>query len=44
MQENKEQEEKASIRKHDDCSLIVRNDVLYSDAENFEGVKTKILL
>ena len=38
-QESKELVEKVSIRKHNDCSLIVPTDVLYSDVENFEGGK-----
>ena len=33
--------EKVSIRKHNDCSLIVHIDVLYSDVENFERGKLK---
>ena len=39
MQESKELAEKVSIRKHNDSSLIVPTDVLYSDVENFEGGK-----
>ena len=41
IQKSKELDEKVSIRKHNDCSLIVSNDVLYSDVENFEGGKLK---
>ena len=41
IQESKELDEKVSIRKHNDCSLIVPTDVLYSDFENFEGEKLK---
>ena len=37
IQESKELAEKVSIRKHNDCSLIVAINVLYSDVENFEG-------
>ena len=33
------EEEKVSIRKHNDCCLIVSTEVLYSDVENFEGGK-----
>ena len=33
--------EKVSIRKHNDCSLIVLSHVLYLDVENFEGGKLK---
>ena len=40
-QERKELAEKVSIRKHNECSLIVRNDVLYSDVEKFEEGKLK---
>ena len=36
IQENKEQDEKVHIRKHNDCSLIVPTHVLYSNVENFE--------
>ena len=32
---------KVSIEKHNDCSLIVPADVLYSDVETFEGGKLK---
>ena len=32
---------KVSIEKHNDCSLIVPTDVLYSDVETFEGRKLK---
>ena len=41
IQESKELPEKVSIRKHNDCSLILSADVLYSDVENFEGGKLK---
>ena len=40
-QESKKLAEKVSIGKHNDCSLIVPIDVLYSDVENFEGGKLK---
>ena len=35
IQENKEPDEKVSIRKHNDCCLIVP-DFLYSHVENFD--------
>ena len=41
IQQSKKLVEKLSIRKHNNCSLIVPIDVLYSDAENFEGRKLK---
>ena len=41
MQENKELVEKVSIRKHNECSLIVPTVVLFSDVENSEGGKLK---
>ena len=38
MPENKELEmKKVSIRKHNDFSLIVPTDALFSDIENFVG-------
>ena len=40
-QERKELAEKVSIRKHNECSLIVPNDVLYSDVGKFEEGKLK---
>ena len=40
-QESKELDEKVNIRKHNDCTLIVSTDVLYSDVETFEGGKLK---
>ena len=33
--------EKASIRKHNVCSLILSTDVIYSDVENLTGGKLK---
>ena len=40
IQESKELDGKVSIRKHNDCSLIVPTDVLYSDVKTFEdGLK-----
>ena len=41
IQKSKELAEKASVRGHNVCSLIVPIDVLYSDVENFEGGKLK---
>ena len=41
IQESKELVEKVSIRKHNDYSLFVPTDVLYSDVKNFEGGKLK---
>ena len=41
MQENKELDEKLSIRKHNDYSLNVSTDILYSDVKNSEGGKLK---
>ena len=41
IQKSKELAEKASVREHNVCSLIVPIDVLYSDVENFEGGKLK---
>ena len=40
-QENKKLDEKVSIRNHNDWSLIIPTDILYSDIENFEGGKLK---
>ena len=34
--ESKELDEKVSIRKHNDCSLMFTTDVLYSDVENLK--------
>ena len=41
IQKSKELAEKASIRKHNVCSLIVPINVLYSYVENFERGKLK---
>ena len=41
IQENKKLDEKVSIRKHNDWSLIIPTDVLYSDIENLERGKLK---
>ena len=41
IQENKKLDEKVSIRNHNDWSLIIPTDILYSDIENFEGGKLK---
>ena len=41
IQESKELAEKVSISKHNECSLIVPANVLYSDVGNIEGGKSK---